>query len=186
MRNIEDYGNKLTIVGFVVGNGEETEHIFFPDQDDILSLPSGAVFPTEEELQKIFYQLDTLQITNSQKVVLRKSQRNIDQNISFQVFRRDGFRCVYCGEEHKALTVDHLVLWEEMGDSVPDNLVTACKKCNHTRGNMQLPEFLETDYYKRVSKETMLHPNDIQRMKDKLLNRYEIAKQLPLRKPRSR
>jgi len=179
MRNIEDYGNKLSIIGFVVGNGEEQEVIMFPDE----KLSESGFYsnnPTQEKLQKIFYQLDTLEITNSQKVVLRKSQRNIDQNISFQVYRRDGFRCVYCGEEHKALTVDHLVLWEEMGDSVPDNLVTACKKCNHTRGSQPIKEFLQSDYFFKVAGSAVVHRANL------VLDQYEKAIKLPLRKPRSR
>jgi hypothetical protein len=177
MRPIEDYGNKLTIIGMVVGDGEETQIVIFPDEKTQTEVET--IFPTQEELLQIFNQLDTLKITSSQKVVLRKSQRHIDQNISWQVFRRDGFKCVYCAEEQKALTVDHLVLWEELGDSVPDNLVTSCKKCNHTRGSQQLPEFLKSDYYRRVSLNAPVRD-------ELILEMYEKAKLLPLRKPRSR
>jgi len=183
-RNLEDYGNKLTIQGFLVGNGEELELVVFPNG---ALVQEGQVMKhnrvCQEDLLAIFNQLDRLDITNSQKVVLRKSQRNIDQELSWEVFRRDDYTCVYCGTKKRALTVDHLVLWEEMGDTVPANLVTACKKCNHTRGNKPLPEFLNTSYFNTVHGENKAK---VVFSKEDLLTQFEIAKLLPLRKPRSR
>jgi 5-methylcytosine-specific restriction endonuclease McrA len=38
-----------------------------------------------------------------------------------------------------------------MGASVEDNLITACRKCNKTRGNMLYEDWLNSDYYKKVS-----------------------------------
>ena len=96
--------------------------------------------------------MDTLQITGIEKAVLRKSQRNIEQGISWQVFRRDKFTCRYCGKDDVPMTVDHIVRWENLGDSVPDNLTCACRKCNKTRGGMEYPDWLDSDYYKKVSK----------------------------------
>lgn len=173
--DLEKYGNELVITGMVVGNGDKTRVVMFPESD------FSAMFwqdnPTEEELKKIFYQLDVVDITNSQKVVLRKSQRNLDAIISWNVFRRDNYTCVYCGNDHTPLTIDHLVLWEEMGDTVEGNLVTACKKCNHTRGSQQIPDFIKSPYY--------LNQNGPLSTKT-ILDLYEKAKLLPLRKPRKR
>lgn len=85
------------------------------------------------------------------KAVLRKSQRQIEEGVRWAVFRRDGFRCRYCAREDVPMTVDHLVLWEEGGPSVEENLVTACRKCNKTRGKTQYSAWLEHPYYARVS-----------------------------------
>jgi len=179
MRNIEQYGNELTITGVLVGNAKETEIIMFPSE--VLYSPVvSTLYPTQEELLKIFNQMDTLAITNNAKVVLRKSQRQIDQDISWQVFRRDDFTCAYCGNNHTPMTVDHLILWENLGDSVPGNLLSACRKCNKTRGNQPLDEFLESYYYKTLPK----HGYGL--LKETILIMYEKAKQLPLRKERSR
>lgn len=179
-RNIEDYGNKMEIVGFLVGNASETDLILLPDKEPIHpSEQVNVLKPSMDELLNIFKQLDTLDITNSQKVVLRKSQRQIDQHIAWTVYRRDNFRCVYCGNDHTPLTVDHLVLWEEFGDTVVENLVSACRKCNKTRGNQQVDEFLNSDYYKGLKSPLQVHPLVITGM-------WEEAKKLPKRKPRSR
>jgi hypothetical protein len=178
-QEIEKYGNELVITGMVVGNGDKTRVVMFPESD------FAAMFwqdhPTEEELKQIFFQLDNVEITNSQKVVLRKSQRNLDAVISWNVFRRDGYRCAYCGNDHTPLTIDHLVLWEEMGDTVEGNLLTACKKCNHTRGNQSVPDFLNSDYYM-----SRCYGNTGATAKLVILGMYNEAVKLPLRKPRKR
>jgi len=85
------------------------------------------------------------------KAILRKSARQIGQDVSWQVFKRDGYACRYCGRDDVPLTVDHLVLWEEGGPSTPENLVAACRKCNKKRGNTPYGGWLCHPYYRRVS-----------------------------------
>ena len=86
------------------------------------------------------------------KAILRKSQRQVDQGTSWEVYDRDGYRCRYCGKNGIPMTVDHLVLWEEGGPATPENLVTCCRKCNKKRGNMQYKDWLQSPYYKKVSR----------------------------------
>ncbi len=50
------------------------------------------------------------------------------------VFKRDGFKCQYCGTT-KELTLDHLIPKAKGGKSSWNNLVTACKRCNSRKGN---------------------------------------------------
>ncbi len=50
------------------------------------------------------------------------------------VFRRDGYRCQYCGT-NRDLTLDHLVPRARGGKTTWDNLVTACKRCNSIKGD---------------------------------------------------
>ena len=60
------------------------------------------------------------------------------------MFRRDGYRCVYCGEpfETASLTVDHVQPRVRGGDNSPGNVVTACGGCNTAKGHRKLAEFL--------------------------------------------
>jgi hypothetical protein len=90
------------------------------------------------------------------KAILRKSQRQVDQGTSWVVYKRDGYRCRYCGIDGVPMTVDHLVLWEEGGPATPENLVTACRKCNKKRGNMQYGDWLQSPYYKHISKRLII------------------------------
>jgi 5-methylcytosine-specific restriction endonuclease McrA len=60
------------------------------------------------------------------------------------VFARDGYRCVYCGEVYPvdALSVDHVQPRVRGGDRSGGNLVTACEGCNVLKGHRRLSEFL--------------------------------------------
>jgi 5-methylcytosine-specific restriction endonuclease McrA len=64
-----------------------------------------------------------------------------------QVFARDEYRCVYCGEHFEAdeLTVDHVQPQMRGGDRSGGNLVTACTLCNARKANLRLADFLRAD-----------------------------------------
>lgn len=61
-----------------------------------------------------------------------------------QIFERDEYRCVYCGERFpgEELTVDHVQPRVRGGDRSEGNLVTACRGCNTLKGHRRLSAFL--------------------------------------------
>ena len=61
-----------------------------------------------------------------------------------EVFARDDWRCVYCGEQFPpaSLTVDHVQPQMRGGDNSGGNVVTACASCNSRKGHRRLAEFL--------------------------------------------
>ena len=70
-----------------------------------------------------------------------------------ELFARDEFRCVYCGEVFPAeeLTVDHVQARVRGGDRSAGNLVTACAGCNVLKGHRRLSEFLAESERARVN-----------------------------------
>ncbi len=51
-----------------------------------------------------------------------------------EVFNRDRHKCQYCGHHgQRDLTLDHVVPRHRGGRHTWDNLVTACKTCNHRK-----------------------------------------------------
>jgi hypothetical protein len=64
-----------------------------------------------------------------------------------QIFERDAYRCVYCGEVFPAdeLTLDHVQPRVRGGDRSEGNLVTACKACNTHKGHRRLSAFLHAN-----------------------------------------
>lgn len=64
-----------------------------------------------------------------------------------EIFARDGYRCVFCGEVFPAeeLSVDHLQSRSRGGDRSSGNLVTACRACNAKKGRQRLSSFLAGD-----------------------------------------
>lgn len=138
-----------------IGNEYEISGVVYSGEDDlIIMLPGETIdpkvsilYPVLEEWQKVIRQSDLKEVElvgedKNKKIILRKSTRQIDQKIMWEVFRRDNFTCRYCGNDKVPMTVDHMVLWEEGGPSIPINLLTSCKKCNNTRSNMQYEDWL--------------------------------------------
>lgn len=58
----------------------------------------------------------------------------VSKRLRFEILRRDGFRCYYCGargnETTDGLTVDHVNPTALGGTDAPNNLVAACADCN--------------------------------------------------------
>ena len=52
------------------------------------------------------------------------------------VFTRDGQTCVYCGGS--ATSIDHVVPRSRGGTHTWDNVVAACRRCNHTKAGAKL------------------------------------------------
>jgi 5-methylcytosine-specific restriction endonuclease McrA len=50
-----------------------------------------------------------------------------------EVFQRDHFTCMYCGEVGRELTLDHVIPRFQGGRHTWENLVSACKRCNHRK-----------------------------------------------------
>ncbi|SDG35172.1 HNH endonuclease [Pelagibacterium luteolum] len=65
----------------------------------------------------------------------------LSKKLRFDVFKRDGFQCQYCGahpSESMVLEVDHIVPVCEGGGNEIDNLVTACFDCNRGKAGTPL------------------------------------------------
>ena len=50
-----------------------------------------------------------------------------------EVFIRDCYTCQYCGKETRDLTLDHVIPRHLGGKHDWDNVVSACKACNHRK-----------------------------------------------------
>jgi len=59
-----------------------------------------------------------------------------------ELFRRDQHICLYCGREFPVseLTRDHVVPRSRGGKNTWTNVVTACRRCNHYKGDRLLSE----------------------------------------------
>lgn len=55
-----------------------------------------------------------------------------------QVFERDGHACQYCGDGED-LTCDHVMPLARGGTNDLDNLTTACRSCNSSKGDKLFP-----------------------------------------------
>ncbi len=169
-------GHSIQMAGAIyVGDGK-AYLAFFPDEHlDLVAkdvylkppalgaslddyVPVESLLMDSEEWQAFLRQTDLLETEVSivangtvEKAILRKSQRQIEQGVSWKVFKRDGYACRYCGNADVPLTVDHLVTWESGGPSTVANLVSACRKCNKVRSDTEYPAWLQHAFYQKVS-----------------------------------
>ena len=82
----------------------------------------------------------------TERLVLRGPERgDLPAFTRFNVFLRDGFKCVYCGSPHD-LTFDHVVPRSKGGRTTWDNIVAACSPCNLRKGG-------------RMPNDCGMHPN---------------------------
>lgn len=61
----------------------------------------------------------------------------ISKALRFEVLRRDGFACTYCGRKPPdvVLHIDHVIPDALGGQDTPENLRTACVDCNAGKGS---------------------------------------------------
>ncbi|OGT02863.1 MAG: hypothetical protein A2143_05890 [Gallionellales bacterium RBG_16_57_15] len=59
-------------------------------------------------------------------------RENIPKKLRFDVFKRDGFQCQYCGSTPPSvvLEIDHIHPASKGGTGQEDNLITSCFDCN--------------------------------------------------------
>lgn len=70
--------------------------------------------------------------------------REVRPQLQFQVFKRDHFRCVYCGRSPAThlgvvLHADHIRAVKKDGKTTLDNLQTLCERCNLGKGTSDAP-----------------------------------------------
>jgi hypothetical protein len=67
-------------------------------------------------------------------------RKTVSKGLRFDIFRRDGFTCQYCGRhpDDVVLEIDHIRPVIDGGDNDPLNLITACEDCNRGKGKKRL------------------------------------------------
>lgn len=68
----------------------------------------------------------------------------IRQEKRLAIYLRDGLACCWCGaavEDGATLSLDHVVPHSRGGSNGETNLVTACKRCNDSRGARPVRKF---------------------------------------------
>jgi len=157
---LTDIGTTIQMVGAVYADSDGKGYYFpFPSTAGEGMNPEHVEM-TNEDWKVMLRQADWVEVEATvetkdgelAKAIVRKSQRQIDSQVSWNVFRRDNFMCRYCGTEKLPLTVDHLVRWEDGGPSIEANLVACCRKCNKVRGDTAYAAWLRHPYYLEKSK----------------------------------
>jgi len=84
-------------------------------------------------------------LNTKEEVNRRIERKSLSKKIRFEVFKRDMFKCQYCGrspikDQDVVLEVDHIVPVAEGGSNDMLNLVTSCWDCNRGKGVRKLED----------------------------------------------
>lgn len=95
---------------------------------------------------------ETFELVNPELNILRPSVIRVKQYFEGRihtvkysrenVFKRDDYKCVYCGRrDRKNCTLDHVHPRSKGGRDSFENCVTACVECNREKDNLTLKEW---------------------------------------------
>lgn len=75
-------------------------------------------------------------------ILMSNTRKSMSKKLRFEVFKRDGFTCQYCGAHPPSaiLHVDHIHPVSKGGGDDIDNLITACQPCNSGKSNVELTD----------------------------------------------
>lgn len=78
----------------------------------------------------------------TEKLTTRAERKPILKSVRFEVFKRDSFRCQYCGRgaPEVLLHIDHIKPVADQGTNDITNLVTACAACNAGKSDIPLDD----------------------------------------------
>lgn len=181
--NIYDIGNEIGLCGAVFSGKGKVFLVPFPEQKpEDLECEKEVLVMNSQEWEVFLRQSDIQEVLAPNKAILRKSQRMIDSHLQWICWRRDGFICQYCGQA-KPLTIDHIICWEDGGATNEENLVSCCKQCNKTRGNMEYNEWIVSPAYIKLSKNLSV---TIKAKNEERVKKLSYLKSLTVKTMRSR
>lgn len=76
----------------------------------------------------------------------KAKRKKISKKVRFEIFKRDYFKCAYCGQTPPAivLEIDHICPVSKGGTNDINNLITACRDCNRGKTNIPLSSLPNT------------------------------------------
>ena len=117
------------------------------------------------------------------------SRKSLSKKVRFEIFKRDGFCCQYCGAKPPKipLEVDHILPVSKGGGNEDYNLITSCFDCNRGKSNkelsispistikkaekMKIAQLQYKEIQKLLKKEKEIIESQIQEVED-VLNRF--------------
>lgn len=149
-------GTPLSVIPLSTLNWQESIKLIFLDRVNVLAWHDNW---------QVHSQTMTMNVPSvvSTKEYISRAKQGVNFN-RYNVFARDRHICQYCGDifSAKELTLDHVMPKSKGGRTSWDNIVTACKKCNHQKGSNEniLPKRMPSkpDFYQiAASKSVIIH-----------------------------
>jgi len=107
-----------------------------PVTDGISPIEGGCCDPEKVATTAVWAATTAATFDGIQTMPAKKSRKAIGPKLRFEIFKRDGFTCQYCGAHppNTVLQVDHIDPVANGGDNDQYNLITSCDQCNGGKG----------------------------------------------------
>lgn len=159
---LDELGVQVKMAGIVITGNNVAALVWLPGlrPPPMTLIPDQGGFrwgydvePNLEEWAAILQATDSPEIfeldeSGVVKAIHRKSMRAIGGALQWKIWRRDGFKCMYCGvdgDENHPLTVDHFIPIELGGTDEINNLISSCRMCNKQKGSLPPKQFCESE-----------------------------------------
>jgi 5-methylcytosine-specific restriction endonuclease McrA len=157
---LDQFGVSRVISGMIVSSHSDELLIYLPNEE-----PVGEriiLTPSREDWESLlktldnpsYFEMDT--DGKTVKAIHRKCQRKVGGDLQWKIWRRDGFKCVYCGAQgginNITLSIDHFIPVERGGTDTENNLISACRKCNRKKADLMPQQFLTLGEFERIEK----------------------------------
>ncbi|MEO1147615.1 MAG: HNH endonuclease [Cyanobacteria bacterium J06638_22] len=105
-------------------------------------------------------------------------RKNPSKRMRFEVFKRDGFTCQYCGTQppENVLVCDHIDPVKLGGKTTLENLITACEKCNQGKAANPLGSIIKRPDADLMYLELQQEIAELKRFKDAEKERDELLR----------
>ena len=138
MKTLSKYSPKSYSHKF--GNWTKAIYTFITDRDKEEIVTDNLEINNNPSIDNVV-EIISPEKLNYVETIIMKTPRGVSTRLRFKVFIRDNFTCQYCGRTAKdgiKLEADHKIAYTNGGETILDNLITACWPCNNGKSNMQI------------------------------------------------
>ena len=100
--------------------------------DEITILIKEKIYKQNQKFEQIKKQVEMYEKFESKQNVEKREP--IPEDVRFEVWRRDGGKCVKCGSQ-KNLEFDHIIPFSKGGSSTARNIQLLCQDCNRHKSD---------------------------------------------------
>ena len=142
-------GTEFQVAGAIIkGKEGNTLFVYLPDEELPEENLCQSIILDNFRWATMLYQMDRPihrieDADGNLKAIIGKNKRQIGAGVQWAVYKRDGYKCVYCGRDDVPLTIDHKIPVEKGGTDDEGNLCACCRKCNRKKGDMSPEEWEE-------------------------------------------
>jgi hypothetical protein len=153
----------------------------------MLSIVTNTNVDIVKSAIKIFTELGLMEICDDKTIYMTETQKMLGESSStkrVQQFRErkkqlmlintNDDKCAYCGEE--GIEPDHIIPKTKGGTDDSNNIVLSCRRCNGTKHNKDVSDFLNDNIQKFIDLDRVLRNSNILKYVDYVGGKFKMKR----------